>query len=114
MSYSINESSAPAERREFCIYIDTLCQGVTLAVREEGWPCVFETEREAHREIVDVCVDDSSQAIHGRNLGVCLRLIACDGWAEGSANRRPGMGGGGLLSRKRGRAETRRGERVGV
>jgi hypothetical protein len=53
MSYSINEASAPTKRRGFCIYIDTLCQGVTLAVREDGWPCVFQTEREAQREIVD-------------------------------------------------------------
>ncbi len=41
-------------RRGFCIYIDALCQGPTPAVRDEqGWPCVFETEDEAHREIVD-------------------------------------------------------------
>jgi hypothetical protein len=49
-----SELSEAGVRRGFCIYVDTLCQGPTPAVRDEdGWPCVFETENAAHREIVD-------------------------------------------------------------
>lgn len=41
-------------RKGFCIYLDTFFQGPTLSVREgEGLPCVFDTELEAQREIVD-------------------------------------------------------------
>lgn len=38
----------------FCIYINTLAEGPTPAVRDENdLPCVFETRRDAEREIVD-------------------------------------------------------------
>jgi hypothetical protein len=41
-------------RKGFCIYLDTFFQGPTLSVRAgEGLPCVFNTELEAQREIVD-------------------------------------------------------------
>ncbi len=41
-------------RKGYCIYLDTFFQGPTLSVREgEGLPCVFDTELEAQREIVD-------------------------------------------------------------
>lgn len=54
MSGSINEASVPAERRGFCVFITTLCEGLTPAVRDgNGMPCVFPTEVEAQREIVD-------------------------------------------------------------
>ncbi|MFH1499779.1 MAG: hypothetical protein ABII82_18360 [Verrucomicrobiota bacterium] len=47
-------SSSKAVHRGFCIYIDTLCQGQTVAVRDGGnWPVVFATEREAQLEMVD-------------------------------------------------------------
>jgi len=47
-------SSSRAVRRGFCIYIDTLFQGPTVAVRDgEDWPVVFATEREAQLEMVD-------------------------------------------------------------
>ena len=38
----------------YCIYIDTIFEGAVPAVRDaEGKPCVFATEAEAQREIVD-------------------------------------------------------------
>lgn len=41
-------------RRGFCIFLNTLFQGPTLAVTENGnSPCVFTTEADAQREIVD-------------------------------------------------------------
>lgn len=44
----------PKPRRGFCIFLDTFFQGPTLAVtEEENRPCVFSTEVEAQREIVD-------------------------------------------------------------
>ena len=55
MSVSLfSDASGANERRGFCIFIETLCQGPTPAVRDEaGLPVIFETENEAHREIVD-------------------------------------------------------------
>jgi hypothetical protein len=54
MSGSISEVSAPVERRGFCVFISTVCEGLTPAVRNgEGMPDVFATEAEAQREIVD-------------------------------------------------------------
>jgi hypothetical protein len=53
-------------RRGFCIYIDTFFQGPTLTVREgEGWPCVFETETDAQREIVDALMIRLTQFMQG-------------------------------------------------
>lgn|GEM_PF-707557 len=37
----------------FCIYINTLCQGPVPVVSDEDGYCVFKTELEAQREIVD-------------------------------------------------------------
>ena len=44
----------PKPQRGFCIFMDTFFQGPTLAVtEEENRPCVFATEADAQREIVD-------------------------------------------------------------
>ncbi len=49
-----SSSSREHGRHGFCIFIDTFCQGVTVAVRDgEDWPVVFPTEREAQLEMVD-------------------------------------------------------------
>jgi hypothetical protein len=41
-------------RRGFCVYITTVCEGAVPSVTEdEGKPCVFVTEFEAQKEIVD-------------------------------------------------------------
>ena len=41
-------------RRGFCIFIDTLCEGSVPSVRDEnGKPFIFATEIEAQREIAD-------------------------------------------------------------
>ena len=37
----------------FCIYINTFCQGAVPVVSDENGYCVFKTELEAQREIVD-------------------------------------------------------------
>lgn len=56
----------PDERRGFCVYIDMLFQGPTSAVREgEGMPCVFATEVEAQREIVDALMIRLEQFMDG-------------------------------------------------
>lgn len=50
----ITASSEDVVGQGFCIFINTLCQGATVALRDgENWPVVFATEREAQREIVD-------------------------------------------------------------
>lgn len=51
---SSNTAADSALRRGFCIFLDTFFQGPTLAVTEnENSPCVFATEADAQREIVD-------------------------------------------------------------
>jgi len=40
-------------RDGFCIYIDTFCQGPVPVVSDENGYCVFDTEVEAQKEIVD-------------------------------------------------------------
>lgn len=40
-------------RTGFCIYINTFCQGPVPVVSDEDGYCVFATEVEAQREIVD-------------------------------------------------------------
>ena len=41
-------------RKAFCIFIDTVCEGTVPAVRDgDDRPCLFETRKEAEREIVD-------------------------------------------------------------
>ncbi|MEO7700322.1 MAG: hypothetical protein ABIZ04_13950 [Opitutus sp.] len=63
----LTPSLASERRRGFCIYIDTFFQGPTLAVREgEGWPCVFETEIDAQREIVDALMIRLTQFMQGQ------------------------------------------------
>jgi hypothetical protein len=40
-------------RTGFCVYINTFCQGPVPSVSDENGYCVFATELEAQREIVD-------------------------------------------------------------
>lgn len=50
----ITSSSEDVVGQGVCIFINTLCKGATIAVRDgENWPVVFATEREAQLEIVD-------------------------------------------------------------
>ena len=60
-------------RRGYCIFIDTLCQGPVPCVSEVSGdgpggtdiPCVFPTEREAHLEIVDGMMTRLQEFIDG-------------------------------------------------
>ena len=77
MSVSLfSDTSGANERRWFCIFIDTLCQGPTPAVRDEaGLPLVFETEIEAHREIVDSLLIRLRQFMNGeREFGDAVAI----------------------------------------
>lgn len=49
----MSSESAPRLRDGFCIYINTFCQGPVPVVSDEKGYCVFETELEAQKEIVD-------------------------------------------------------------
>jgi hypothetical protein len=50
----------------FCIYIDTVFEGVVPAVRDaKGKPCIFTTETEAQREIVDNIITRLQEFIDG-------------------------------------------------
>ncbi len=61
---ALNQDSKP--RRGFCIFINTLFQGRTLAVTEdEDRPWVFTTENEAQREIVDNMMTRLQQFLDG-------------------------------------------------
>ena len=40
-------------KKGFCIFIDTVCEGSVPSVREGDHACVFDTRREAELEIVD-------------------------------------------------------------
>lgn len=47
-------TARPLLKRAFCIFINTLGEGMVAAVRgNEGKPCVFTTRAEAEREIAD-------------------------------------------------------------
>lgn len=47
------EESSPKLRDGFCIYINTFCQGPVPVVSDENGYCVFETELEAQKEVVE-------------------------------------------------------------
>jgi len=49
----MRDELTPKLRDGFCIYIDTFCQGPVPVVSDENGYCIFETELEAQREIVD-------------------------------------------------------------
>src|SRR5580700_2458297 len=49
----MNEDNSSIVRKGFCIYIDTFCQGAVPTVSDENGYCVFATELEAQKEIVD-------------------------------------------------------------
>jgi len=49
----MNSDSSGDLRDGFCIYINTLCQGPVPVVSDENGYCVFKTELEAQKEIVD-------------------------------------------------------------
>jgi len=50
----------------FCIYINTLCEGVVPSIRDgHGKPCVFKTESEAQREIADNIITRLREFIAG-------------------------------------------------
>ena len=49
----MNSDGSSIVREGFCIYINTLCQGPVPSVSDENGYCVFASEREAQKEIVD-------------------------------------------------------------
>jgi hypothetical protein len=57
--------SPPKLRDGFCIYIDTFCQGPVPVVSDENGYCVFETELEAQKEIVDNQITRLQQFLDG-------------------------------------------------
>ena len=61
---TVTANSEP--RRGFCIFLNTLFQGPTLAVTEgENDPCLFSTEADAQREIVDNMMTRLQQFLDG-------------------------------------------------
>ncbi|MEO5913822.1 MAG: hypothetical protein ABIS50_06290 [Luteolibacter sp.] len=57
-------------RKGYCIFVDTLCQGAVPNVKESGPDdvervCVFPTELEAQREIADYMITRLQQFIDG-------------------------------------------------
>ena len=57
-------------RKSYCIFVDTLCQGAVPNVKESGPDdvervCVFPTELEAQREIADYMMTRLQQFIDG-------------------------------------------------
>lgn len=57
--------SSPKLRDGFCIYSITLCQGPVPVVTDENGYCVFETEVEAQKEIVDNQLTRLRQFLNG-------------------------------------------------
>lgn len=49
----------------FCIFIDTFCDGVVVAVREGNRPCVFATRVEAECEIADFTMSKLQEFMDG-------------------------------------------------
>ena len=58
-------SSESTLRTGFCIYIDSFCQGPAPVVSDENGYCVFKTELEAQREIVDNQITRLRQFLDG-------------------------------------------------
>ena len=52
-------------RNGFCIYTVTFCQGPVPVVSDENGYCVFETELEAQKEIVDNQITRLQQFLDG-------------------------------------------------
>jgi hypothetical protein len=52
-------------RNGFCIYINTFCQGPVPTVSDKNGYCVFETELEAQKEIVDSLMIRLQQFLDG-------------------------------------------------
>jgi hypothetical protein len=52
-------------RRGFCIYIDTFCQGPVPVMSDENGYVVFETELEAQKEIADYMMTRLRQFLDG-------------------------------------------------
>lgn len=62
----MNPTSPEKVRDGFCIYMDTLCQGLVPAVSgEDGKYVVFATELEAQRELVDHQITRLQQFLAG-------------------------------------------------
>lgn len=49
----------------YCIYMNTVFQGPTLAVRDDDRPCVFATERDAQLEVLEFAMTRLRQFIDG-------------------------------------------------
>jgi hypothetical protein len=49
----MNPEPSPIVRKGFVIFINTFCQGPTPSVSDENGYCVFETELEAQKDIID-------------------------------------------------------------
>lgn len=57
----------PAEHQsEFCIFINTVCEGAVLSVRDErGLPFVFHSRIEAEREIIETAMERMKEYLDG-------------------------------------------------
>lgn len=62
---STNPDEMAKQRAGFCIYIDTLCQGPVPTVSDDERYVVFESEREAQREIADFMMTRVQQFMDG-------------------------------------------------
>jgi hypothetical protein len=53
-------------RPAFCIYVNTVCEGLVPAVRDQkGLPCIFATRTEAEREVADNIITRLQEFIGG-------------------------------------------------
>lgn len=62
---SVNALGNSAPRHGFCIFLNALCGGPTPSVIQDGKPCVFDTENEAQREIVDCMMTRMQEFLDG-------------------------------------------------
>jgi hypothetical protein len=90
--YHANRNYRPA----FAIFTQTVCEGVVPAWRDErGFPVIYETKREAQKEVAEMIIEHLQQFITGeRDFEDAITtedfILPVDVWPDGTISTEDG------------------------